>query len=438
MSASVSPSYSVSSSPSPSAGLKTVFADLIKWFVKASDGFTYGFGNAGRIYRRDTDGYWKQVYNQGEEIKGAEEKPSATGKTYLIWATNTNLHRKELPGRSDWNDVDASGTVQGDSWPKTNLDSADYHTMKQVAGDVMIANKNKLAMAAYDDSYTNEALDLIPGNLVKTIIERHGRAVTGTYRTGDPNNGINAAIDAEVSLIQVGNDGQLVYADFISTVPARRFPGGGRVNPGGVTNKIDQVMLFDWDTTALSWINKQVIGNLALFAVYGGDSGKNGIYSYGRKDKDKPFTLNLDFAIEADELGALTVVNGKEIVSYKSGSSFGVKERDDTTKAIATYEGLDFYSPPRKAERPTSFTMAEVYMKPLPTGCSLEFWYKMDKTSAFTRAYTADDQTSYSVAGEMKATFKLGLSGDIYEPRLVLNPYGNTTPEVYRAKTFFN
>lgn len=436
-SASASPSYSVSPSVSPSAGLKTVFSDLIIKFVKASDGFLYGFGNTGKIYRRDSDGYWKQVYNAGTEIKGAEEKPSSGGKTYLMWATNTELHRKELPGRSDWNDVDTAGSVQGDTWPKTNLTSSDYHTMTQVAGDVMIANKNTLAMAAYDDSYTNEALDLIPGNIAKTVIERNGRAVVGTYRTGDPNNGINAAIDAEVPLVQVGDDGQLVYADFTSSVPARRFPGGGKVNPSGVANKVDQVMLFDWDTTALSWINKQVIGNLALFAVYGATSGYNGIYSYGRLDKDKPFVLNLDFNLEVDELGALTVLDGKEIVSYRSGTSFGVKERSDTLKATATYEGLDFYAPVKNVEKATGWNLVEVFMKPLPVSCSLEFWYRTDKNGAFVRAYTADGQTSYSTTSGTRATFRIGAIGDIYEPRIVLNPYLNTTPEVYRFKTFF-
>src|SRR3990167_3732058 len=54
-SASASPSSSVSASLSPSAGLNNVFVDLIIAWVKATDGNTYGFGNAGNIYRRYPD-----------------------------------------------------------------------------------------------------------------------------------------------------------------------------------------------------------------------------------------------------------------------------------------------------------------------------------------------------------------------------------------------
>src|SRR3989304_1447801 len=48
-------SQSASASPSVSAALTSVFRDLVHFFVKASDGNTYGFGNAGYIYKRDPE-----------------------------------------------------------------------------------------------------------------------------------------------------------------------------------------------------------------------------------------------------------------------------------------------------------------------------------------------------------------------------------------------
>src|SRR3990167_3493024 len=75
-SASASPSSSVSASLSPSAGLNNVFVDLVIAWVKATDGNTYGFGNAGNIYRRYTDGFTRNVYKDPDgAIKGAVEKP---------------------------------------------------------------------------------------------------------------------------------------------------------------------------------------------------------------------------------------------------------------------------------------------------------------------------------------------------------------------------
>ena len=79
--------------------MNRLFKDLIIKFVKCSDGNTYGFGQNGKVYKRNPDAYWMQVYDLGKRITGAEEKPSSGGKTYLIFMTRTEIHRKEIPER---------------------------------------------------------------------------------------------------------------------------------------------------------------------------------------------------------------------------------------------------------------------------------------------------------------------------------------------------
>lgn len=427
-SASLSPSSSASASPSQSAGLTNIFKDLILFFVKATDGATYGFGNAGYIYRRYNDGYWRNVYRDTDgAIKGAEEKPSPT-TTYLQWATDTKVKRKVLPGSSGWTDVETVAE---------NLTGADWHTMKQVGGANMIANGSKLAMVGYDDSFTNEALDLIPGNVAKAITERNGRAVIGTFKAGYPTKGVNAMLDAEVPLSQIGDDGELFFANFSDSMPAKRFPGGGRVNPGGAANEVDQVQIFDWEQTALSWIDKQTLGNMSLWGVFDADSGKNGIYTYGRKNKEQPFTLNLEYALEVDEIGAVASVEGKIIASYRDGSSFGVKVVDLDNKATGTYEGLEFRAPIKMPADITKWDTVEVFCAPLPSGCTISFWYKINKASSFTQATLADGSSSFTTTNGKKAVFRIGAEGEIFEPRLVLSSYGNTCPEVYRIRVNF-
>lgn len=437
LSPSVTASSSISPSPSPSggAGVTTVFQDLIRFFVKCTDGFTYGFGSTGYIYRRDEGSDWIIVYKDANgAIKGAAEWYNANGETYLYWATSTQLNRKRIPGLANWNDVNTGGTG---TWPKTNLNNAEWHTMRECGGSLIIANGPYLALVGYDESYTNEALDLIPGNIATTIVERNGRTIVGTSRVSDSSKSINAAIDCEVPLAQIGEDGYIFFANMSDTIPVKRFPGGGKCNPGGVANSVEKVTFFEWEQTALSWIDKQDVGNLAMFAVYGADAGYGGIYSYGRLEKNKPFTLNLDYALDADELGALTYVDDVLLVSYRSGSSFGVKAVDPDTKATATYTGLDFHAPVKTIDKMTPWTTAEVFCAPLPSGSKIDFYFKTDKTGDWVHARTAAGETSFEVSTGKKAVFSIAAEGEIFEPRLVLTPTFNTSPEVHRLRINF-
>jgi len=427
-SASQSPSSSISPSPSPSAGLSTVFEDLIYFFVEASNGYVYGFGNTGCIYRRDSSGFWVRVFKDPDgAIKGAAEWYSNGGKTYLYWATDTLLKRKELSGLSNWNDWETVG----------NLTSADWHTMKEAGGALVIANGSKLAYVGYDESFSNEVLDLVPGNVAKTIVERNGRAIIGTVRAADTTDGVNGAIDTEVPLAQVGDDGEIFFSNMSDSIAATRFPGGGKVNPGGVSNLLKEVNFFEWEEGASSWIDKQGVGNLAMFGVFDADSGYNGIYTYGRKRKNHPFVLNLDYNLEVDEIGAVINVGGTILVSYKDGTDYGVKATDADNKATVTYDGLDFFAPTEKPAQITNWKLAELVFDPLPNGTSIEFWYKINKSGDYIQAETTDNQTSFSTANRKTAVFKLGADGKIFEPRVILNPYGNESPEVHEVRVYF-
>lgn len=432
-SSSLSPSSSASPSISVSQALTTVFRDLIRFFVKASDGFTYGFGNTGYVYRRDSEANWTRLYKDSDgTIKGACEKPSSDGKVYLIWATNRTVKMKPIPGASNWNDVihvNASGA---------QLESEDWHTMTQVGGAAYICNGPLIALVGYDNSYTNEALQLIPGNTSKTLVERNGRVIIGTGRKSNPTKSINGAVDAEVPIAQVGDDGDLYFADMNASIPIKRLPGGGKVNPGGMANQVEQVNFFEWEETALSYIDKQSVGNMALMAVYNADDGYGGVYTYGRKEKNDPLVLNLEYALDADELGAVTDVEGTVLVSYREGSDFGVKASDPTEKATGTYEGLDFKAPVKKPAEITVWRQAEIFMKPLPSGCSVQFHYKINKTGSFVQARTADDDTDYDTALGKKAVFRIEAEGEIFEPKIVIVPSGNNTPEVHRVRIYFN
>lgn len=400
------------------------------FLIKCSDGNTYGFGDRGYIYRRYSTGYWKNVYRDPDgAIKGAEEKPSTTGNTYLQWATDTKVKQKQIPGNSNWTDVETVAE---------NLTGADWHTMKQIGGSNIIANGSKLAMVGYDDSFTNEALDVIPGNYIKSIMERNGRAVVGSYKAGYPDKGINGMIDCEVPLAQIGDDGELVFSNFVDVLPTKRFPGGGRVNPGGATSESEQIQVFDWEQTALSWTDRQTLSNMSIWGVFGADSGYNGLYYYGRRNKEQPFTMTLEYEMDVDEIGAVANIDGVTIASYRDGSSYGVRAVDPDNKATGTYESLEFRSPIKNAEQITNYKYAELFMEALPAGCSVEMYFKVNHGSDWNRAYTAEGGSAFSTTGGKKATFRLGFEADVVEQKIVLNPASNTTPNIIRSRVYFN
>jgi hypothetical protein len=86
-----------------------IVTGLINFWVNANDGNTYGFDDTGKIYKRTSGAVWSLVYTDADgEITGATEWYIDNGKTYLFWATATKLHCKEIPGATNWSDVDAN------------------------------------------------------------------------------------------------------------------------------------------------------------------------------------------------------------------------------------------------------------------------------------------------------------------------------------------
>ncbi len=209
------------------------------------------------------------------------------------------MRREALPGASDWSGVDA-----GALWPKTNLENVAWHTMRPAGGALMICNGSYLAMVGYDESYTVEAVQFYPDELSKVIIERQNLVVIGTYKNNSSEKGalytwsqeylnyiqrreipsgmINGLVDTEMTLMQAGDKGGIFYSDLTNVVAITATPNcEGKVNPGGVEN--DESM--------------------ALFGIY--DNDYPGVYTIGRKRKNAPFVLNLDYPLDCDEIGAV-------------------------------------------------------------------------------------------------------------------------------------
>ena len=428
-------------------GTMTATANFI---VNSSDGNSYFFCADGKIFKRTSAGAYTLVYTDaGGAILGAIEWGQDNGKNYLFWATDTHLHSKEIAGLANWSDVDASiGTT---TYPKT-ITSAPWHIMKQINGTMLFGNGSWLGMVSWDKSYTDKSLALTPNNIAKPLMEYKGYAYIGTTKADNaqnaemyvwdtaqslnwnakntvPTNAINAMINSEYPLMQVGVNGQLLLADISTyTLPLVSFGDGGIVKPDAV----------------------EIVDGVAMFGVYGNGTGKSGIWSYGRKKKNANISLNLEYAFDCTEIGSIKQVGTDLLLSYKTtttGSVYGVKKVDLSNKAIGTYQSLDLVLPSTLtalskiratySDREQVITKIRIITAPLPAGTSITCKRRIDKSGNFVTANLEGGGSSMTGTGMQDAWFYVGDMAKIVEVELTLTPYQNVAPEVYEIQLYF-
>jgi len=423
----------------------TVVTDLILFFVPASNGNLYGFGDTGRIYRKQGgSGAWELVYTDSNgKITGAAEYTNNDGADnyvpYLYWATETKVSRIKLSG--DW-----STDVEHD-WQSLDGDPS-WHTMSEALGVLLICDSKDLAMVDYEGSFNLDAIDLPLGHRNKCLFGLDQLVIFGSTK-GDKveegwlwtwdkiqpswiqrrmvaERGINALLQGEFLLIQAGVRGGLYFWDTSSLLRIKKLPGEyGWVNPGGVT----------------------IMGGLPLLGVNGSD--KCGIYSYGRLNKNDPYALNLEYVpshgqLESVLLGALTMYEDKLHCSWKNGSEFGVDVVDADNKAEARFEGLVFDGGESFTQK--GFRHIKLVTKPLPQDCSVEIFFKVNQQAEWQKATMQDGAELFDKEGKSKAIFTIETGGDEedqgageeYELAMNLHPNGNDTPEIISATTYFD
>ncbi len=424
----------------------TGFSDLPRFLVPARDGSVYAFGHLGSIYAisgNTADPVVTFVYNdENGAINGAAEWKQSNGVNYLYWATATSIARAALDGSGDtpW----AAGMATQDY--KTTLNNEDWHTMVNASGSLQIANGEYLAKIDFDGNFDPAALNIRPGNIVKALEERDDYVILGSERRDDseeghlwawlvtaqnwvqkkriPIKGINALITAETSILQGGSDGEIFPADFINSVPLATIPGGGEVMPGGVSISEDLAVLGNHGGSAISY---------------------PGIWSYGRRNKNRGNALNFSYLLAATNngsqvttIGGVAMVNGMLMVTRgvmdDSYSSYALEGVSSTTLANAIYEGLEFDGGAPHLKK--LFDRVKITFSPLATGTSFSIKWKKDKQSTWQYAVFGDGATTFSKANETQTVASIGTSAHIFEIGAELNASGSDSPEIHSITTY--
>ena len=422
----------------------TTQTGIIRHFVNSSDGSTYCFGSTGSVFARSGDGDWTFVYNDSNgEIRGAAEWGHSDGTKYLYWATATSIARKPINGADVTRDSGTARWTDVTQDYKTTLENVTHHTMKNSSGQLNIANGNSLAVIDYVGNFDALALNIRPGNLIKAIDERDDYTILGSYRSDVseeghiwswittattwiqkkriPVQGINALINTEIMLLQGGENGELFFSDFTNATPLNALNGGGEVNPGGV----------------------DIENDLAVFGFYGGTYP--GIWSYGRRMKNRPYAMNFDYRMAktvdgstVTEIGAVKMADGTLLASWATtdGSTieYGIDSVSSTTKASAVFEGLEFTGGDTSAKK--KFDTVKLVFDPLVSGTSLSVKCRLDKVTSWSYAVLASGSTTFSVADANEAIFSIGNVAKIYEVGVELTPTSNSSPNIHLISTY--
>ena len=433
----------------------TTQTGIINVFVPSSDGSLYAFSDRGSIWAMNPDGYWTFVYNdENGRINGAAEWETNDGNNYLYWATASAIARKLLPGATSAPDTGTARWTDATQEYKVEFVSsaAAWHTMKPAAGSLYIANMEGISELTFAGSWSPLIMNVRPGNMINCLEERNDYLILGSQREADeeeahlwswtpvatnwvekkkiPVNAVNSLIYAELPLLQGGDNGEIFFSDFQSVVPLHGVPGGGLTSPHGVAIEDD----------------------LAIFGIYGGSSiSYPGLWSYGRKRKNRPFALNYDYRLSptvngstVGTIGAVINFNGSLIASWVTEDShtsgttteYGVDMVSASTKATAIYEGLEF-----DAGQPFMkkwINSIKLNMKPLSSGTSISVKFKLDNETAWRYAVLADNTTTFSQADATETEFLLGKPGLVYEVGLELNPSSNDTPEILSITSYLD
>lgn len=417
----------------------SVVTDLIQFGISATDGNWYGFGNTGKIYKRNSGGAWSlEATDPDGEILGAQEYIHNDGGgnyvSHIVWATETKL--KKVKTSVGFGTLNTIATFH-------NGYAGEYHTMFEALGVLLVCDADYILMLDYEGAINTQALQLPGGIYSKTLIDNGDIVIIGATEKERQRRGFlftwNSLADSWLSkkdlqaqganslnfleggvMVQTGEE--LKYWDTVNLLPLKQIPGGGVTLPGAQSE----------------------YNSVAHFGVQGGS--KNGVYGYGRRDKNSPFAMNLEYIPShgvitdpLDKIGSVSNHKGEMLVSWYDASAgeYGVDIIDSANKAVALYQSLEIDAGSPYASKRVA--QVKVVTRPLPDGTTVGVRAKTINDDDWQTCKTDSQKTVMDATGQKMAVFNVAGAGEgeIFEVELVLTPNGNATPEVISINNYY-
>ena len=416
----------------------TIVTDLLRFGVPATDGSWYGFGDTGKIVKRTSGGGWSEVYDDPDgAIMGAVEFIHNDGNdnyvSHLVWATQTKLKRIVLSA--------GFGSPETITTFEKGI-AGEFHVMKTALGVVFVCDADYLLLLDYEGATNKKSLQFPGGIYSKDILENNNIIVIGASEVAQQKQGyvftwdklqdswinkknlqaqgLNSMNFLESGLLLQSGE-ELKYWDTANLVPLKQLPGGGTTLPGAQTE----------------------YRSIAMFGVYGGT--KNGVFGYGRRDKNSPFAMNLEYVPSYgrydnanDVIGSVSNHQGEMLVSWYDSvaQSYGVDIIDADNKAPALYQSLEIDAGTPYASK--VWPQIKVVTRPLPAGTSLSLRARTINDDDWQTCKMDNQETSMATAGQKVGIFNIAgaRQGEIVEIEVSLTPSANLSPEVISLNIF--
>lgn len=378
----------------------TLVDDLVEAILPCSDGNTYLFGRTnGKIWRRDGSG----VYTlQATAVPGVGHVGIMSAWEYMgfiYYSMQNKIGRVAVGAPTVW-------AGRNDAWDTFTNGNDYYHPMQEVNQVLYIGDGNLLAQID-TGVFSANALDVASPYIMKSLGKNSTNILIGTYVNANnaitqifdwntwsdsfsysddiPEIGINSFIHADnFSLCSCGTKGNLYYYDGTRLKLYKRIPGDYgiakdmEIKPGASCNYF----------------------GLPLFGVsnISGNPAKEGVWSLGGYDQNYRKVLNFEWPISTGhttniEIGNITLVGDILLVSWKDKTVpaaivYGVDELSATQKLAEAYYVTRLINGDRKNKKTLKGFVA---YSNLPTGSSIEVWYKTNYATNFTQATLVHD-----------------------------------------------
>lgn len=411
----------------------TTIDDLVKARVVCSDGNTYLFGATnGKIWKRTSGGTYTLEATASPAAGGAGILSAEEIDGYIYYAMESRLGRVAVGAPTSW-------AGRNDSWATFTNTDATYHPMKKLNGNLYIGDGNFVSIVEAG-VFTADALDLIEPLRVSALGNYDTDLLIGTYVNTDimetqflrwntwgdswtysdpiPEVGINAFLPIDNGvLVSAGTKGHIYEFSGMVLSSYTNLPGSFT---RGTTDKctIHHNATFNF-------------GGVALFGVSqsSGNAVKYALWSIARRSAKYPWVMAIEYVIsegtmEDIEIGMIVGVGDIFLVSWKSGSTYGVDKLDVTAK----YNGAYFTTRWMMVDRrePINLGQADVAYALLPENTDITVARQFDADTDFGSAVTTIDDTVRMLKSTKEAL------GDAVRGRVKIatTASGNNAPEI--------